>query len=66
LRISAIYDLPRIAVLVLADHARHDLARLDGDRLVDHAALLGVVAHLDVAGDREVLAERVAPRTRSR
>src|SRR5258706_15921359 len=49
-----------VAVLVLADDARDDLARLDGDRLVDDALLLRVVAHLDVARDREVLAERVA------
>jgi hypothetical protein len=36
------------------------LARLDGHRLIDHAFLLGVVAHLDVAGDREILAEGMA------
>ena len=37
-----------------------DLARLDADRLVDHPLLLGVVAHLDMARHREVLAQRVA------
>ena len=48
------------AVVVFADHARHDLARLDRHRLVDDALLLRVVAHLDRARDREVLAERMA------
>jgi hypothetical protein len=46
--------------LLFADDARHDLARLDADRLVDDALLIGVVAHLDMPGHREVLAERVA------
>ena len=50
----------RRPVAVLADDARRDLARLDRHRLVDDAALLRVVAHLDVTGDRKVLAERVA------
>src|SRR5690606_16895786 len=46
---------------IVADHARHGDARLDrGDRLVDHALLLRVVADLDVADQREVLAERMA------
>src|SRR5688572_33229632 len=45
---------------ILADHAWHVVARLDRDRLVDHAAGGRVVADLDVAGDREVLAERMA------
>jgi hypothetical protein len=36
------------AVVVFADDARRDLARLDRHGLVDHA-LLGVVAHFDVA-----------------
>jgi hypothetical protein len=48
------------AVVVFADDARRDLARLDRHRLVDHALLLGVVAHLDVARHREVLAQRMA------
>jgi hypothetical protein len=52
--------LSESAVVVFAHDARRDLARLDGHRLVDHALLLGVVAHLDVARDREVLAHRVA------
>jgi hypothetical protein len=30
------------------------------DRLVDHPLLLVVVAHLDKAGEREVLAQRMA------
>src|SRR5881394_122323 len=62
LRISAMFSiLPALrdhvglAVHVFADHARHDLARLDAHRLVDDALLLGVVAHLHVARDRKVL-----------
>jgi hypothetical protein len=43
-----------------AHDARGDLARLDGDRLVHDAPLLGVVTHLDVARDRKILAERMA------
>src|SRR5512139_3500990 len=45
---------------VVADDLRHERARLNADGLVDDAALRGVVAHLDVADQREVLAERVA------
>src|SRR5579871_6656125 len=66
LRISAIALLRRwrrgqrrIVAMVVADHARHERARLDRDRLVDDPTLVRVVAHLDVAGQREVLAERV-------
>src|SRR3990172_8035485 len=47
----------KVAVAILADDARGDLARLDRDRLINHAPLLGVVAHLDMARHREVLAE---------
>jgi hypothetical protein len=57
--ISAIFH----PVVFFADHARRDFARLDRDRLVDHALLLGVVAHFDIAGHREVLAERMADET---
>ena len=35
----------------------------DGHRLVHHALLVGVVAHFDVADQREVLAERMADET---
>src|SRR5262245_43073908 len=49
---------PRLAFL--ADHLRDRDARLDADRLLHHAAARRVVPHLDVAGKREVLAERVA------
>src|SRR5262249_32362940 len=44
---------------VIAHHPRHQHARLDRDRFVHHATLVRVVAHLDVADQREVLAERV-------
>ena len=45
---------------VVANDLRHERARLDADGLVDDAALRGVVAHLDVADQRKILAERMA------
>src|SRR5688572_1201019 len=48
---------------VVADDLRHERARLDADGLVDDAALHRVVAHFDVADQREILAERVADET---
>src|SRR5574343_637672 len=57
LRISA---MCRIPVGVFAHDARGVLARLNGDRLIDHSGLIGVVTHFNVTGNREVLAERVA------
>ena len=50
----------RVVAVVVANHLRHQRARLDGHRLVHHALLVGVVAHFDVADQREVLAERMA------
>src|SRR6266699_2854504 len=50
----------QVAILVLANDARRDLAGFDRYRLVDDALLLRVVTHLDVAREREILAERVA------
>src|SRR5262245_5371609 len=47
----------RTGLALLADHLRHRDARLDADGLIDDAAARGVVAHLDVAREREVLAE---------
>src|SRR6187399_3402893 len=55
--------LVKATVVVFADDARRDLARLDRHRLVDDALLLRVVAHLDRSRDREVLAERMADET---
>src|SRR5579863_1281404 len=53
--------LERLVVTrVVADHARYQVSRLDAHRLVDDALLLLVVTHLHVAGQREVLAERMA------
>src|SRR5258706_5149478 len=49
-----------LVTVVVADHARHQGARLYGDWLVHHPLALGVVAHLDIADQREVLAEGVA------
>ena len=51
------------SVVVFADHARRDLARLDRDRLVNDAFLFRVVTHLDVTGGRKILAERMADET---
>src|SRR5579863_1070939 len=50
----------RLIAVILADHPRHQRARLDRHRLVDYAALLGVVADLDITDQREVLAKRMA------
>src|SRR6188508_1017856 len=45
---------------VVADDLRNERARLDADGLVDDAPFRRVVTHLDVADQREVLAERMA------
>src|SRR5512135_3585586 len=58
LRISGTLAFSFVAV-VAANHARHEVAFFDGHRLVDDAALVGVVAHLDGTDEREVLAEGV-------
>src|SRR4029077_13889132 len=58
MQISATFCFFR--VMRFAHDPRRDFARIDGDGLVDDAALLGVVAHLDMARQREVLAERMA------
>src|SRR5215469_4884382 len=49
-----------VVARVVADHPRHQHARLDAHRLVHHPLLLLVVAHFHVAGEREILAERMA------
>jgi hypothetical protein len=41
----------------------HQHARLDLDRLVDHPLLVFIVAHGDIADQREILAERMADET---
>src|SRR5262245_16669523 len=43
--------------MVATDHLGHERAWLDAHGLVYHPALLRVVTHLDVADEREVLAE---------
>src|SRR3990167_4498607 len=45
------------------DHTRHEHARFDGNRFVNDALLLGVIAHLDMADEREILAERMPDET---
>src|SRR6185503_6752102 len=45
---------------VVADDLRNERARLDADGFVDDAPFRRVVTHLDVADQREVLAERMA------
>jgi hypothetical protein len=52
-----------LSVIFLAHDARRHFARLDGHGLVDHALLLRVVAHFDIAGNREILAEGMADET---
>src|SRR5208282_4833381 len=52
-----------VRVILLAHNAWHDFARLDGDRLVSHPLLVGVVAHLDITRQRKILAERMADKT---
>ena len=49
-----------LVAVVVADDFRHERARLDAHGLVDDAALHRVVAHLDVADQRKILAERMA------
>src|SRR4029453_276101 len=63
LRISAIglrILESRLVAVVLADHLGHQRAGFDRNRLVHDAALLWVIAHFDVADQREILAERMA------
>ena len=52
-----------VVPVVVADDLRHQRARLDRHRLVHHALFFGVVAHFDVADQREILAERMADET---
>src|ERR1700686_877973 len=52
-----------VIAVVVTDHTRHQRARLDADRLVDHAPQLRVVTHFDIAYQREILAKRVADET---
>ena len=40
--------------------AGRDFARFNRHRLVDHAALRRVIAHFHMAGNRKILAERMA------
>src|ERR1700682_4078077 len=53
----------RIGAGVVPGQARPQRARLDADRLVDHALQLRVVAYFDIADQREILAKRVADET---
>src|SRR4051794_38338832 len=54
-----VFQLGLIAI-VLADHTRHECARLYGNRLIHHATLGWIVFHFDIADQREVFAERMA------
>src|SRR6478736_5181987 len=53
----------RLVAGVVADHARYQRAIDDLHRLVHHALLVGVVAHFDIAHQREVLAEGMPDET---
>src|ERR1035437_6517291 len=55
--------LVHASVIVFTDDARCDFAWLNRDRLIDHALLLGVITHLDMARNREILAKRMADKT---
>src|SRR5262245_30000425 len=57
--IALILQIGRVT-RVVANDLGHQRARLDRHRLVNDAALHGVVPHLDVTDEREVLAERMA------
>src|SRR5471032_345273 len=48
-----------LVTIVVANHARHQGARFDSDRLVDDALEFRVITHFDISDQREVLAERV-------
>ena len=56
---SALAEPFGVRVILFAHDARRDHARFDRHRLVDHAFLVGVVTHLDVARQRELLADRL-------
>src|SRR5262245_9705093 len=63
LRISAIglrVLESRLVAVVLANHFGYQRAGFDRDRLIHDAALLRVVAHLDITDQWEILAERMA------
>src|SRR5690606_1478291 len=51
---------PGLVAVVVANDLRHERAGLDAHRLVYDAPLFRVVAHLDVADHREILAERMS------
>jgi hypothetical protein len=48
---------------IVAPHPRHGDAVLDAHRLVHHPPLLRVIAHFDLAIEREILAQRVPDET---
>src|SRR6185295_10552915 len=50
----------RFVAVVVANHPRHQRARLDRHRFIDDPLQLGVVANLDIPDEREVFAERIA------
>ena len=50
-------------LLGLAYYARHEEGRIDRKRLRDDALLQGVIAHLHMANEREVLTKRMSDKT---
>src|SRR5262245_18657329 len=52
-----------VVAVVFTDHTRHVRARFDADGLVHDAPFRGVVLDLDVADQREILAERMTDET---
>ena len=49
--------------MIIANHARHQGARLDAHGLVNHSPLLRVITHFDIADQREILTERMTDKT---
>src|ERR1017187_1841745 len=43
----------------VADNSRYVVAHLDGNRLIDHALLIGVVTHFNVTDHGEIFPERI-------
>src|SRR6185295_3390220 len=49
-----------IPVMRFPHHSRYSLTRFNGDWLIDHALLFGVVADFNKPGERKILAKRMA------
>ena len=52
-----------VPVALFTNNSRSNLTRFDRHRLINDSLLFGVITHLDVAVNREVLAERMTNET---